>query len=253
MKKAFIFTASLCLSHSLYAAPIEQRNLSNANNTPDAAILQQNQQIWESKQQVQQLQNQVRQLLGKIEEQEYRLDQLNTELQNRYTDLDQRFEILTQKIEGESEETTDPQTTDTDTSTVEDKNPTPTEAKADEAAYNAAYESYKTGGAAKAIPPMQAFINTYPNSPYISHAYYWLGDFNLQIQPANYHEARDSFEVVAGNYPQSTKASPSLYRLIEIALSIDKDINKARSLYQQLIQKYPDSQEARTARATFGF
>lgn len=247
MKKIFIFTASLCLSHSLYAAPIEQRTLSSTNNTPDATTLQQNQQIWESKQQVQQLQNQVRQLLGKIEEQEYRLDQLNSELQNRYTDLDQRFEILTQKIDGEDEATSDANAT-------EDQSDAPAaEDKADETAYNAAYETYKTGGAAKAIPPMQAFINTYPNSSYISNAYYLLGEFNLQTQPANYHEARDSFEVVAGNYPQSIKVAPSLYRLIEIALSIDKDVNKARSLYQQLIQKYPDSQEARTARTTFGF
>ena len=248
MKKILIFTAGLCLSHHLYAAPIEQRSLSTTTSI-DTTNAQQNQQLWENKQLVQQLQNQVRQLLGKIEEQEHRLDELTNELQNRYTDLDQRFEILTQKIEGESEDATDASQATTPTSNTSSKS---VEEPADQKAYNAAYEAYKAGGPAKAIRPMKSFIDTYPNSPYISHAYHWLGEFNLATQPANYHEARSSFEVVTGNYPQSAKAAPALYRLIEIALTIDKDVNKARTLYQQLIQKYGNTQEAKNARVSFG-
>ena len=253
MKKIFLIATCLTASQYIFAAPIEQRNLSAASTTVSADNSQQNMQIWELKQQVQQLQNQVRSLVGKIEEKEYQIDQLNNDLQNRYTDLDQRIQMLNEQLNPEdpsdtNEDKTDQPSSDTKSSTT---SANPVNIGADQVAYNAAYEAYKAGGAAKAIKPMQSFINQFPNSAYISHAYYWLGEFNLSLTPPNIHEARDSFEVVAGNYPQSNKAAAALYRLVEIALNIDKDINKARTHYQKLIQKYPSTQEAKTARNSF--
>lgn len=251
MKKSFIFTAMLCLSSLTYAAPIEQRALSTAV-VADATNTQQGQQLWENKQEIQRLQSQVRQLLGKLEEQEHRLDELNKELQNRYTDLDQRFEMLAEQVNGtEDQPETETPDESSDTSISENK-ASSSQDISDQAAYNAAYEAYQAGGAAKAIPLMIAFIETHPNSPYISHAHFWLGEFNLQLNPPKIHEARANFEVVAGNYPQSAKAPTALYRLIEIAMQIDQDKLKARSLYQQLIQKHPNSSEAKSARTSFG-
>ena len=60
---------------------------------------------------------------------------------------------------------------------------TVTSSKAEKTAYNDAYEAYKTGGAAKAIAPMQAFIKKYPASPLIPNAHYWLGEFYLALTP----------------------------------------------------------------------
>lgn len=272
MKKTLLFTTCLALSPFVFAAPtIEQRNLSTMpNSTVDNS--QQNMQIWELKQQVQQLQNQVRQLLGNIEEKDHQYEQLNSELENRYTDLDQRIQLITEQLTEQEQAIEGSENVVTDADTDENTTPTnpltsakapnnqtdtaqtsgnPVNVGADQAAYNAAYEAYQQGGAAKAIEPMQSFINTFPNSVYISHAYYWLGEFNLSLTPPNIHEARDSFEVVAGNYPQSNKAAAALYRLVELSLNIDKDINKARTHYQQLIQKYPNTQEAKTAKNSF--
>ena len=255
MKKSLIFTAMLCLSAVSYAIPIEQRALSTAV-TPETNTAQQGQQLWENKQEIQKLQTQVRQLLGKLEEQEHRLDELNKELQNRYTDLDQRFEILAEQVNGpEDQPEADTDQTETPASSSTSTTlPTVNNLKeaTDQVAYNAAYEAYQAGGATKAIPLMVKFIDSHPNSPYISHAHFWLGEFNLQLSPPKIHEARDNFEVVVGNYPQSAKAPTALYRLIEIAMKVDQDKLKARSLYQQLIQKYPNSSETKSARSSFG-
>ena len=259
MKKTLLFISCLsfsALGHSV--TPIENRNLSTPTaNTTDQT--QQNMQIWELKQQIQQLQTQVRQLVGKIEEKDYQFEQLNNEIENRYKDLDQRIQLINEELNPSENTDTEeniapeaPSSTPTPKPSSADNNtPINVSTGSDQDAYNLAYEAYQKGGAKQAISPMQNVIDSFPNSPYVSHAHYWLGEFNLKLTPPNVHEARDNFDVVASNYPNSSKAPAALYRLVEIALNIDKDINKARTFYQKLIQNYPDTQETKTARNTF--
>lgn len=111
-----------------------------------------------------------------------------------------------------------------------------------------AYDAYQKGGAASAIPQMENFIQQHPTSAYVSNAYYWLGEFNLSLTPPNFNQAKDNFEIVAGNYPTSSKAPASLFRLSEIAKNVDQDIPRAREYYLKLIQNYDASEEARRAR-----
>lgn len=126
---------------------------------------------------------------------------------------------------------------------------TPTKATlTDKAAYNKAYEAYQQGGAAKAIAPMQTFIKQYPDSPYVSYAHYWLGEFNLAITPAKYTTSKQNFQKVLQSYSQSSKAPAALYRLIEISQNVDKNNSKAKQYYQQLLKDYPKSKEAQNAK-----
>ncbi len=255
MKKIITLCSCLLLSPALFAIQVEQRGLSsnNSNNVAAASTptTAQTTQFWELHQQLQQLQNLVRQLRGKIEEQDNQLDQLNKELNNRYTDLDQRLELLNQKVDGDDNDATLESTSNEDTTSNSRSANSQTSMSEDEIAYRAAYDAYQKGGAAQAIDPMESFTKSYPTSPYISHAYYWLGEFYLSLTPAKYHQAKDNFSLVAGNYPQSNKASAALYRLIEIAQNIDKDTPKAREYYLKLIQKYPQSKDAALAKSTF--
>ena len=257
MKKMFTLCSCLLISPALFAIQVEQRGLStHSSNLPAASTAPtaqaQTTQFWELHQQLQQLQNLVRQLRGKVEEQDNQLEQLNKELNNRYTDLDQRLELLNQKVDGDDSDTIQESTSSEVTSQSSATNtPTQSNMTADEAAYRAAYDAYQNGGAAQAIKPMESFTQSYPTSPYISHAYYWLGEFYLSLTPAKYHQAKDNFTIVAGNYPQSNKASAALYRLIEIAQNVDKDSPKAREYYLKLIQKYPQSKDAELAKSTF--
>ncbi|CAB1212491.1 YbgF trimerization domain-containing protein [Acinetobacter bouvetii] len=239
---------------------------------------------WQIMQKNQQLENDLRTLRGKIEEQDNEIEQLKHELSNRYTDLDQRLELLQQKVDPESaaseednQQDTSPSssnstaaivstpsvasntakvaTTPTPTSTAKATTSTATKpastvstqqpaAELDKAAYTVALDAYKQGGAKKAIAPMQNFIKNNPNSVYISNAYFWLAEFNLAIEPTNYVEAKKNYNIVVNQYPNSAKASRSLYQLYNIANDVDHNTTLANQLKTKLQKNYPKSEEA---------
>ncbi len=122
-------------------------------------------------------------------------------------------------------------------------------ASAEKDAYVGAYDAYKTGGAVKAIRPMQAFITNYPNSVYVPNAHYWLGEFYLASDPVDFVKAKQSFLLVVSKYPKSAKASTSLYRLATISKEIDHRPQEAMTLMRKVIQDYPGSQEASFAKS----
>ena len=104
------------------------------------------------------------------------------------------------------------------------------------------------GGAAKAIKPMQQFIASFPNSVYIPNAYYWLGEFYLASNPADFVKAKKSFNEVVNKYPKSAKASTALYRVATITQEIDKRTSEATVLMKKLLRDYPGAAEAQYAR-----
>jgi TolA-binding protein len=228
---------------------------------------------WQIMQKNQQLENDIRSLRGKIEEQDNEIEQLKHELTNRYTDLDQRLELLQQKVDPESatpeednQQDTSPSTNTTPVApnarpaakTTNTQAPTTkatatnsqatvinaqSSAELDKAAYTVALDAYKQGGAKKAIAPMQNFIKNNPNSVYISNAYFWLAEFNLAIEPTNYSEAKKNYNIVVNKYPNSAKASRSLYQLYNIAKDVDHNTTLATQLKTKLQKNYPKSEE----------
>ena len=91
---------------------------------------------------------------------------------------------------------------------------------------------------------MKRFIQSYPQSPYIGNAHFWLAEFNLAITPANYNEAKKNYEIVAKHFPQSAKAPHALYQLYSIEKDVDQNTVSANLYKQQLLKSYPKSQEA---------
>lgn len=118
----------------------------------------------------------------------------------------------------------------------------------DRDAYIGAYEIYKSGGADKAIDPMQQFISDYPNSVFVPNAYYWLGEFYLSSTSANYDKAKQNFATVINRFPKSAKAPTALYRLATITQEVDHRPQDALVLMKKLVQNYPGSQEATMAK-----
>lgn len=269
LNKHTLLTFAILSSSSTFAnIPIESRGLSqgsssyaNSNaSTPPAVANNMN---WDLIQQNQRLESQLRELRGKMEEQDHQIDQLNKELTNRYADLDQRLELLQQKIDPsedqpETEESSPNESTPSTASpsTIE---PTPQsttsninsdlskstdQTELDKAAYTIALDAYKQGGAKKAIAPMQNFVKNNPNSVYTGNAYFWLAEFNLAIDPPNYNEAKKHYETVAAKFPNSSKASRSLYQLYSIAKDVNKNLQTADVYKKKLISTYPSSEEA---------
>lgn len=276
--------AFLCSASVLATIPIESRGLSqssssSAQNTP-AAYSTSNSSAsdtmktptnlnWQLMQKNQQLENDIRALRGKFEEQDNEIEKLKNELTNRYADLDQRLELLQQKIDPASEENTaeDNQQGTPPSSTAAQPASANTAVKAplsntaaqqpvtvssqqpseelEKAAYTVALDAYKQGGAKKAIAPMQNFIKNNPNSVYISNAHFWLAEFYLAIDPTNYPEAKRNYNIVATQYPNSSRASRALYQLYSIAKDVDRNTALTAQYKQKLLKNYPKSEEAR--------
>ncbi|RSO33156.1 YbgF trimerization domain-containing protein [Acinetobacter lactucae] len=284
MKHSLLFIA-LMSTTSLYAnIPIESRGLSqsggsstttSSNNASVPSNLN-----WELMQKNQQLENDIRALRGQLEEQSNDIEQLKKDLANRYTDLDQRLELLNQKVDPES--ATPDNTANSDAtvngsseappsdnkvaSTVAPTSQATSPAQAqitqpaspsatqqnqsnpvelEKAAYTVALDAYKQGGAKKAIAPMQNFIKNHPNSVYTGNAYFWLAEFNLATDPVNYNEAKKNYNVVATQYPNSSKAPRALYQLYSIAKDVDKNTVSANQYKAKILSQYPKSEEAK--------
>lgn len=273
-KHTLLGLALLSTTH-VFAAPIESRGLSddsNSNGKTSPAIT--SNMNWELLQKNERLEEQIRELSGKIEEQDNQIEQLNKELTNRYTDLDQRLELLQQKIDPTEEDNSQESDATPATNPDADKDAnkaepapqantvkkpeavaatTPTTVSStastdsielEKAAYTIALDAYKQGGAKKAIAPMSNFIKNHPNSVYTGNAYFWLAEFNLAIEPPNYVEAKKNYELVAVKFPQSAKASRSLYQLYSIAKDVNHNTQSANVYKQKLLKDYPNSEEA---------
>lgn len=273
LTKQHLLAFALFSSTSVFAnVPIESRNLSQSStqgNTPLAKTAVASNLNWELMQQLQRVENQVRDLRGKIEEQDHQIDQLNKELNSRYEDLDQRLELLKQKVDptepteeenlpetdsaqstvdaGQSNPPTTPtpiNTTTTTTNTIISNTNSSDQVELEKAAYTIALDAYKQGGAKKAIAPMQNFVKNNPNSVYAGNAYFWLAEFNLAIDPPNYDEAKQNYEIVASKFPKSAKASRALYQLYSISKDVNKNTQSAEVYKKKLLESYPDSEEA---------
>lgn len=282
MKHSLLFIA-LMSTTSLYAnIPIESRGLSqsggSSTTTASSNSSAPSNLNWELMQKNQQLESDIRTLRGQLEEQSNDIEQLKKDLANRYTDLDQRLELLNQKVDPES--ATPDNTANSDTTTAGNTETPSTDNKAvnstastnqvtpssptqvtqpvpspvqnqsnpvelEKAAYTVALDAYKQGGAKKAIAPMQNFIKNHPNSVYTGNAYFWLAEFNLATDPVNYNEAKKNYNVVATQYPNSSKAPRALYQLYSIAKDVDKNTVSANQYKAKILSQYPKSEEAK--------
>lgn len=99
-------------------------------------------------------------------------------------------------------------------------------------------------GSPKALPELAAFLRTYPTSPEVPSAEYYLGTIYLQRQ--QYNEAIDSFSSVIEQYPDNAKTPLA---------ELDKGIAYAKlgnrvaaiSELRALSRNYPGTEAARQA------
>ncbi|KHO15608.1 signal peptide protein [Acinetobacter baumannii] len=281
---ALMSTTSLYANIPIESRGLSQ-NDGSASNTSSSNISVPTNLNWELMQKNQQLENDIRTLRGQLEEQANDIEQLKKDLANRYTDLDQRLELLHQKVDPDSATQDDSSNTTADSSATTNTSapssqptdgnkvvaapPTPTTSEQqpsapvtnaqpttaaqnqsnplelEKAAYTVALDAYKQGGAKKAIAPMQNFIKNHPNSIYKGNAYFWLAEFHLATDPVNYNEAKKNYNIVANQYPNSSKAPRALYQLYSIAKDVDKNTASANQYKNKLLTQYPKSEEVK--------
>jgi tol-pal system protein YbgF len=119
--------------------------------------------------------------------------------------------------------------------------PVPGIRKDEEAAYKQAFGFLRAknfGGAAKQF---SGFLRAYPNSPLAANSQYWLGE--CYYGQRRFQEAIDEFERVFTFYSNSNKVPASLLKIGYSHLELNQP-SMARSVFQQLVRTYPQSQAA---------
>lgn len=215
---------------------------------------------WDMFQQIEEMRMTVARLQGTVEEQQQLIERLQSDLRTRYTDLDQRLEQLAKPaVVSEPAPVLPVATAPAADATAAPTNNTviPAKAKADlspeeierqKAAYLSAYQTFRRDGAAPAITAMTSFLDSYPDSVFSPNAYYWLGEFQLALTPANYAKAEASFQRVLRDYSASPKVASAYYKLGSIA-DLQGNRKEARDWMSKLIAQYASSPEARLAQS----
>jgi tol-pal system protein YbgF len=121
------------------------------------------------------------------------------------------------------------------------------EAKTDpKAAYNACYKLFKDGQNEKAREEFQKFLKQYPKTPYSGSAQFWIAE--TWYVDDKYEKAIVEYEKVIKGFPTSDKVP---HALLKQGISFQKlgDDGSAKIVYQQIMKKYPQTQQAKVARA----
>jgi tol-pal system protein YbgF len=121
------------------------------------------------------------------------------------------------------------------------------EAKTDpKAAYNACYKLFKEGQNEKAREEFQKFLKQHPKTPYSGSAQFWIAE--TWYVDDKYEKAIVEYEKVIKGFPTSEKVP---HALLKQGMSFQKldDDGSAKIVYQQIMKKYPQTQQAKVARA----
>jgi tol-pal system protein YbgF len=122
-----------------------------------------------------------------------------------------------------------------------------TEAKTDPRnAYIACYKLFTDGQYAKAREEFQKFLKQHPKTTYSDNAQFWIGE--TWYVEEKYEKAIVEYEKVIQGFPAGDKVPDAL---LKQGLSFQKlgDKASAKIVYQQIIKKYPQTNQARVARA----
>ena len=113
-------------------------------------------------------------------------------------------------------------------------------------AYDACYKLFKNGQYAKARGEFQKFLKQHPNTNYSDNALFWIGE-TWYIEE-KYEKAIVEYEKVIKGFPAGDKVPDAL---LKQGMSFQKlgDKASAKIVYQQIINKYPQTNQARAARA----
>jgi len=115
-----------------------------------------------------------------------------------------------------------------------------------ESLYAAAYELFKDAKYEKSREGFEHFLKLYPESEFSSNAQFWIGE--CYYFEKKYEKAIVEYEKVTKNFPEGNKVP---YALLKQGLAFLKlgDKASARLLLQQVIKDYPNTSQARIARA----
>jgi tol-pal system protein YbgF len=111
--------------------------------------------------------------------------------------------------------------------------------------YDRVMEEFKHRDYKAAMAGFQLFIELHSQSALAANAQYWIGE--CQYRMGRYRDALKSFYDVVSNYPLSQKLAASTLKLGQTYTKLG-DHEKARLMFDRVMDQYPDSPEAEVAR-----
>lgn len=256
MRHLVHLTLLASLTTPAWAVEIQQRPLTvrpapaaaaaPAAPSPSAAINP----AWDIFQQVEGLQRQLAKLQGQVEEQQMLIERLQSDLRVRYQDLDQRLETLSSRSTAPAPAPMPATAGDRsgEFRNIVDYDATQEQIEAQKTEYLAAYQQFRENGAGAAIKAMQAFLKKHPKSLFSASAHYWLGEFQMALEPANLQAAEANFLKVIRDFDTDPRVPAAYYQLALVAQQRN-EAEETRRWMADLVQRFPDSDEARLARS----
>lgn len=204
---------------------------------------------------VERLQEELRVLSGKVEEADYSLQQ--NQLQSADTQKEKNSQV--NRIEEIARSNKDRiirleqyldyeiATKDLKKTAVEKEIPAPREKKTLSQAelYAAAKEAFDSGQFEAAREKFQQLLKQFPKSENSDNAQFWIGE--IYFREKWYEKAIMEYQKVIENYPDGNKVPASLLKQGLAFFNLDEKAN-ARLILQEMINKYPASNEAKIAK-----
>jgi len=192
--------------------------------------------------QIQALREENARLRGQVETLNYELESAKKRQQDFYIDLDGRLRKLetvpVPAAEAKPSEEANPATADSGKKPVGDP-------AAESREYEAALNLFKANKIKEAAVAFDAFTKTHPDSTLTPNAQYWLGNAHYSLRDCK--KAIDAHRVVVGKWPQHPKAPDSLINIATCQQELG-DAKGAKSTFETVLSKYPDSSAAATAK-----
>jgi len=177
--------------------------------------------------QVEEMRAEIARLRGQVEVQINEIETLKARQRDFYVDLDNRV----RQLETNAQQPASPQTGSAVGSSG--------------GGYEVALGLLKEGRAPEALAELDAYIASNPDSGNLPEAHFWAGTAALQTK--NVAAANKHFNTVLGRWPKSAVAPDSMLGLANGQLAIN-DRRAARQTLQSLIDRYPSSNAAKTAK-----
>lgn len=212
----------------LGAEPVRSQPSSQPQNSANAQLLLQ----------IQQLQNEMQMLRNVVEQQQMMIAQLQKDGRDRYLDIDRRLTDQAKQITDLS--TNKPSTKNSD----DNSKVLPVVTGTAKEAYQNAYALVKEQKFDQAITAYQGFIKNYPDSSLLPNAYYWLGE--LYMVKNLTQEAERVFLTVVETYPKSRKVPDASYKL-GLVYARYGQMDKAKVQMNEVKKQFPKSTASKLA------
>ena len=120
---------------------------------------------------------------------------------------------------------------------------------AEQRAYDAAFDQFKSGSYPAAIASFQGFVRTYPRSALAPSAMYWQG--NAQYAQRDYKGAIATQRQLLSTYPDSQKVPDALLNIASCQVELGDNAGARRTL-QDIVARFPSSDAAAKAKQRLG-